>query len=152
MQRFQGDKAYDANSLQKLKGSITPTGLHDLTNIAFEKWKADGVGGPVPVEIVPGSKKMYILNHSQGPGLMNASLSPCCSYDLRLTFFLIGDHQWVVSASTACLRCDWDSGRHNLHEHRVPYCRHKALRRRHIPQTQTDEPKPCHCRGEDNRR
>ncbi|KAF5580017.1 hypothetical protein FPCIR_10847 [Fusarium pseudocircinatum] len=57
------------------KRSIKPNGLYDLTNIALEKWKADGVGGPVPVEPVPGSINMYIVNHIGGPGLANDTIN-----------------------------------------------------------------------------
>ncbi|RKK88900.1 hypothetical protein BFJ68_g5158 [Fusarium oxysporum] len=57
------------------KSSITANGLYDLTNIALEKWKADGTGGPVPVETLPGSLKMYILNHTGGPGLANDTIN-----------------------------------------------------------------------------
>ncbi|KAG7434168.1 hypothetical protein Forpi1262_v005207 [Fusarium oxysporum f. sp. raphani] len=57
------------------KSSITPDGLYDLSNIALEKWKADGIGGPVPVETLPGSMKMYILNHTGGPGLANDTIN-----------------------------------------------------------------------------
>ncbi|KAH7226735.1 hypothetical protein BKA60DRAFT_187261 [Fusarium oxysporum] len=57
------------------KSSITPDGLYDLNNIALEKWKADGIGGPVPVETLPGSMKMYILNHTGGPGLANDTIN-----------------------------------------------------------------------------
>lgn len=83
---FQSGKTHNANSMQRRKSSITANGLYDLTNIALEKWKADGTGGPVPVETLPGSLKMYILNHTGGPGLANVSLSPCRSSDLRLIF------------------------------------------------------------------
>ncbi|PNP85267.1 hypothetical protein FNYG_01496 [Fusarium nygamai] len=57
------------------KRSIKPNGLYDLTNIALEKWKADGIGGPVPVEPVPGSINMYIVNHAGGPGLTNDTIN-----------------------------------------------------------------------------
>ncbi|KAF5979938.1 hypothetical protein FCOIX_5066 [Fusarium coicis] len=57
------------------KCSIKPNGLYDLTNIALEKWKADGIGGPVPVEPVPGSINMYIVNHIGGPGLANDTIN-----------------------------------------------------------------------------
>ncbi|KAF5555442.1 hypothetical protein FPHYL_8231 [Fusarium phyllophilum] len=57
------------------KHTITPNGLYDLTNIALKKWKADGIGGPVPVETVTGSIKMYIVNHIDGPGLANDTIN-----------------------------------------------------------------------------
>ncbi|KAF5663773.1 hypothetical protein FDENT_13080 [Fusarium denticulatum] len=57
------------------KCSIKPNGLYDLTNIALENWKADGIGGPVPVEPVPGSINMYIVNHIGGPGLANDTIN-----------------------------------------------------------------------------
>ncbi|KAF5713977.1 hypothetical protein FMUND_7642 [Fusarium mundagurra] len=63
------------NKKRGKKCSITPNGLYDLTNIALEKWKADGIGGPVPVEAVPGSVKMYIVNHTGGPGLTNDTIN-----------------------------------------------------------------------------
>ncbi|KAH7178656.1 hypothetical protein DER46DRAFT_676616 [Fusarium sp. MPI-SDFR-AT-0072] len=97
--KLDPNKHIETSSLNgRRKSSITPNGLYDLTNIALEKWKADGIGGPVTVETLPGSMKMYILNHTGGPGLANADI------------FLIGYHQWFVSTSTACLRCDRDSG------------------------------------------
>lgn len=43
--------------------------------MALEKWEADGIGGPVPFETVPGSIEMHIVNHIDGPGLANVSLS-----------------------------------------------------------------------------
>ncbi|KAF5580867.1 hypothetical protein FPANT_9164 [Fusarium pseudoanthophilum] len=65
-------------TFQKNRGktcSIKPNGLYDLTNIALEKWKADGIGGPVPVEPVPGSVNIYIVNHIGGPGLANDTIN-----------------------------------------------------------------------------
>ncbi|KAF5652289.1 hypothetical protein F25303_3416 [Fusarium sp. NRRL 25303] len=46
-----------------------------LTNIALEKWEADGIGGPVPLETVPGSIEMHIVNHIDGPGLANDTIN-----------------------------------------------------------------------------
>ncbi|KAF5661062.1 hypothetical protein FCIRC_11988 [Fusarium circinatum] len=60
---------------RRKKRSITPNGLYNLTNAALKKWKADGIGGPVPVETVPGSVKMYIVNHVDGPGLANDTIN-----------------------------------------------------------------------------
>ncbi|KAG5743051.1 hypothetical protein H9Q72_001939 [Fusarium xylarioides] len=57
------------------KHTITPKGLYGLTNIALKKWKADGIGGPVPVETVPGSIKMYLVKHIDGPGLANHTIN-----------------------------------------------------------------------------
>ncbi|KAF5631803.1 hypothetical protein F52700_6725 [Fusarium sp. NRRL 52700] len=60
---------------RRKKYSITPNGLYSLTNTALKKWKAGGIGGPVPVEIVPGSINMYIVNHIDGPGLANDTIN-----------------------------------------------------------------------------
>ncbi|KAG5769728.1 hypothetical protein H9Q73_013484 [Fusarium xylarioides] len=60
---------------QRKKHTITPKGLYGLTNIALKKWKADGIGGPVPVETVPGSIKMYLVKHIDGPGLANHTIN-----------------------------------------------------------------------------
>ncbi|KAI1049032.1 hypothetical protein LB506_004829 [Fusarium annulatum] len=57
------------------KHSITPNGLYSLTNMALEKWEADGIGGPVPFETVPGSIEMHIVNHIDGPGLANDTIN-----------------------------------------------------------------------------
>ncbi|KAG4253362.1 hypothetical protein FPRO03_07322 [Fusarium proliferatum] len=57
------------------KHSITPNGLYSLTNMALEKWEADGIGGPVPLETVPGSIEMHIVNHIDGPGLANDTIN-----------------------------------------------------------------------------
>ncbi|KAF5721818.1 hypothetical protein FGLOB1_67 [Fusarium globosum] len=47
----------------------------NLTNMALEKWEADGIGGPVPLEAVPGSIEMHIVNHIDGPGLANDTIN-----------------------------------------------------------------------------
>ncbi|KAF5965634.1 hypothetical protein FBULB1_12099 [Fusarium bulbicola] len=60
---------------RRKKRSITPNGLYNLTNAALKKWKADGIGGSVPVKTVPGSVKMYIVNHVDGPGLANDTIN-----------------------------------------------------------------------------
>ncbi|KAI7760656.1 hypothetical protein LZL87_007868 [Fusarium oxysporum] len=74
--KLDPNKHIETSSLNgRWKSSITPNGLYDLTNIALEKWKADGIGGPVTVETLPGSMKMYILNHTGGPGLANDTIN-----------------------------------------------------------------------------
>ncbi|KAF4960911.1 hypothetical protein FGADI_561 [Fusarium gaditjirri] len=57
------------------KRNITPNGLHDLTNIALEKWKADGIEGPVRIRTMPGPMNMYIVDHVGGPGLENITIN-----------------------------------------------------------------------------